>query len=92
MFPNFCYSKAFWILFPIILTSFGSAFGAMYAEINGLEETIHEIDLQVAENNVPALKAEIDTHFEKQDKKIDQLLLQQNTNYKLLCKLAQGDC
>jgi hypothetical protein len=75
-----------------MIASISSVFGALYAEVNGLEDTIHEVNRQVAENNVPALKESIEGHFESQDNKIDRLQISVNENYRLLCKLSAGEC
>lgn len=90
--PNFCYSKAFWVLLPIMVASFSSVGGAIYAQVQTNVDDIQQLEITQATNNVPELKEYIDGRLDKQDDKIDLILLQQNTNYKLLCKLANGEC
>lgn len=67
------YQKAFWVIVPILIASFGSGIAAIDAEINGLDERIRNTELQVAENNVPELKNTINGI----DKKVDNILISQ---------------
>ena len=84
-YPSCFYSKAFWILLPIIITAGGSAYAAIDAEINSLDERLRATENQVAENNVPDLKKHIDKRF-------DRLEEHSMENYRLLCKISEGNC
>lgn len=92
MLPHFCYNKAFWLLFGLVITSFGSAIMAVWAELSDIREDVSDVDHQVSLNNVPELKQTIEKRLDTQEKKIDQLIEQGNTNYKLLCKISNGEC
>ena len=90
--PKFCYSKAFWILVPILITSAFSGFAAINAQLETLDDRIRANEVTIAENNVPELKQYIAKEFDGLNGKVDrnsEILLD---NYKLLCKISQGDC
>lgn len=90
--PQCFYSKAFWILLPIIVASVGSAYGAIDAELNSLDERLRANEIQVAENNVPELKTLVNDGF--QNVNTEQKIIQEQilTNYRLLCKISEGKC
>jgi len=90
--PNVCYSKAFWVLLPIVLVSGGSVFGAIYAQVEANEDSIKKIENILAENNVPALKQFIEKEFDEQELDINEIKSGVNANYRLLCKITSGEC
>lgn len=71
--PEICYEKAFWVVISVFGTVIISVTGVVWGMIQDNVETIHEIELQVAENNVPELKSTV----RGIDEKVDNLLISQ---------------
>ena len=90
--PKCFASKAFWVLTPIIITSLTSAAFAIDAEFSAQEERLRQVEMQVAENNVPELKQYIKEEFSDLDDKLDSYEKNQNDRYINLCRLLDGNC
>lgn len=90
--PKFCYSKAFWILIGILVPSVLSSVSAIYAQLEAMDERIRANEVMIATNNVPQLKEYIGHEFDEVNMKIDRNTNLLQDNYKLLCKLSQGEC
>jgi len=76
--PSFCYQKAFWILLPIILISTGSSVAAVSNEIASLDERVRENSIQLAANDVPSLKANLEKRFDRIDTSLASIIQQNN--------------
>ena len=95
-YPACFYSKMFWVLLPIMIVTVSSGAVAIYAEFN---ERLTTVELTVAENNVPELKDYLIRKFSEANTRDKELSEKINTNgdlmkgnYRILCKLAKGDC
>ena len=90
--PDCFYQKAFWIITPILIASVTSAFAAIDAQLNTFDDRIRNNEVTIAENNVPELKQYISKRLDGLDNKVDRnsdLLVE---NYRILCKISEGEC
>ena len=90
--PDCFYQKAFWIIVPILIASVTSAFAAIDAQLNTFDDRIRNNEVTIAENNVPELKQFITKEFDSLEGKVDRnsdLLVE---NYRVLCKISEGEC
>lgn len=83
--PSFCYQKAFWLLFSILVVTSGSAIAATNAQIQAIDERVRSNEKELANNDVPQLKLlidkrldNIDVNFEKINNKLDKIVDYQN--------------
>ncbi len=65
--PNFCYEKAFWIVVSVLGTVLMSVTGVVWGMIQDNMEAIHQVELQVKEDNVPELKHTVKMINQKTD-------------------------
>lgn len=90
-YPQCFYKKIFW---AIIIPSFLTGVGGAYGTFNSFDERLRDTELQVAENNVPSLKAHIDNRFDKiesQQFENYRMIQQQNVQTNLaLCRITHG--
>ncbi len=49
--PKFCYQKAFWIMFSILIASSASAIAATNAQIASIDERLRDTENSIVENN-----------------------------------------
>lgn len=96
-------SKFTWIIIPIIIAGMFSGFATIQAQDVAHEASqdkkIQTNALAIAGNDVPNLKNFISNEFyeqrviiESQNNKIDANSVLILENYKLLCKLSNGEC
>jgi len=71
--PTFCYQKAFWIMFSILIASSASAIAATNAQIASIDDRVRENEKQLAQNDVPAVKAQIKEGFDKTNSRFDEI-------------------
>lgn len=71
--PQFCYEKAFWLILPILIISTASGISAINAQLESLDTRIRENEIELANNDVPTLKAQIKDGFDKMDHKLDTI-------------------
>ena len=90
--PKFCYSKGFYILLGFIVTTSSTFVFGMQAQYSELDDRVRATEVQIAENNVPELKHYIANEFYELNEKVDHNTELLQDNYRLLCKLAEGNC
>ncbi len=71
--PACFYTKAFWIVIPLLIVSMGSGIAAIDAQVNGLDARIRNAEITIANNDVPHVKLQLDAI----DQKVDKILINQ---------------
>lgn len=90
--PDCFYQKAFWVVIPLLIVSFGSGVAAINAQITSLDSEIDRVTREVAQDNVPELKKSIEKDFDIIHAQLGRIEYQSMENYKMLCKITEGNC
>ena len=91
--------KLVFILISIVVAGTSSGYATLMSDVSAIKDNVKHNEIQLAVNNIPELKEFISNEFyeqqqliQSQNRKIDNNQNAILENYKLLCKMANGDC
>ena len=96
---NIDQQKLVFILISIVIAGTSSGYATLMSDVSAIKDNVKHNEIQLAVNNIPELKDFISNEFyeqqqliQSQNRKIDNNQNAILENYKLLCKMANGDC
>ena len=96
---NIDQQKLVFILISIVVAGTSSGYATLMSDVSAIKDNVKHNEIQLAVNNIPELKDFISNEFyeqqqliQSQNRKIDNNQNAILENYKLLCKMANGDC